>query len=247
MSYEEKGSGPVLSVSGLSFGYPDRPQVLKDIDLKVFPGERVGVIGPNGAGKTTLFLLICGLLKPAGGEIKLFEKPVVPGGFYPEAGLVFQNPDDQLFCPSVGEDVAFGPRNLGLTGKKLEDRVDEALHTAGISQLADKPPHHLSGGEKRMVSIAGVMAMQPQMIIYDEPTSNLDIRYRRRLIDFLQAGSETMLIASHDLEFILEVCSRVILLDRTALMADGIPREVMNDAQLMETHGLERPYSLRKT
>jgi len=244
MARKGKCSEPVLIASKLSFSYPDRAQVLKDLNLKVWPGERVGIIGPNGAGKTTFFLLVCGVLKTTAGEVRLFGKPVVPGGFRPEVGLLFQNPDDQLFCPSVRDDVAFGPRNLELPDEEIKARVREALNVAGIRELVDKPPHHLSGGEKRMVSIAGVLAMRPKLVIYDEPTSNLDIRYRRRLIRFLQAAQETILIASHDLEFILEVCDRVILIDEGSIVADGEPREVMNDVELMEAHGLERPHSL---
>lgn len=244
MARKGKCSEPVLIVSKLSFSYPDRAQVLKDLNLKVWPGERVGIIGPNGAGKTTFFLLVCGVLKTTAGEIRLFGKPVVTGEFRPEVGLVFQNPDDQLFCPSVRDDVAFGPRNLELPEEEVEARVREALAVTGIQKLGDKPPHHLSGGEKRMVSIAGVLAMRPKLVIYDEPTSNLDIRYRRRLIRFLHTARETMIIASHDLEFILEVCDRVVLIDKGSIIADGEPRVVMNDVELMEAHGLERPHSL---
>ena len=231
-------------VSGLSFSYPDKPDVLRDVSLKVLPGERVGLIGPNGAGKTTLFLVICGVLKPGAGEIVLFGKPMTHGDFRPEISMVFQNPDDQLFCPSVRDDVAFGPQNLGLSKGEVEARVTEALALTGGLELADRPPHHLSEGEKRMVSIAGVLAMRPRLMIYDEPNANLDIRSRRRLIRFLQASKETMLIASHDLEFILEVCNRVALMDEGRIVANGEPWEVTGDVELMEAHGLERPHSL---
>ena len=158
--------------------------------------------------------------------------------------MVFQNPDDQLFSPSVWDDVAFGPQNLGLGGEQLAARVQAALHTTGVSGLADRAPHHLSGGEKRMVSIAGVLAMQPRLIIYDEPSASLDIRSRRRLINFLQESPVTSLISSHDLEFILEVCHRVVLLDQGRIVADGPPRQLMADKNLMAAHGLERPHSL---
>ena len=233
-----------LVVSGLNFSYPDKPDVLRDVNLKILPGERVGLIGPNGAGKTTFFLLACGVLKPNAGEILLFGKPVVPGGFRPEVGMVFQDPDDQLFCPSVRDDVAFGPLNMGLPKDEVEARITEALSITGVLELADRPPHHLSGGEKRLVSIAGVLAMRPKLVIYDEPTSNLDIRYRRRLIRFLQSSNETVLIASHDLEFILEVCDRVVLMDEGRIVVNGNPRQVMGNVDLMEAHGLERPHSL---
>jgi cobalt/nickel transport system ATP-binding protein len=235
---------PALSISGLSFSYPDKPDVLRDVSLEILPGERIGLIGPNGAGKTTLFLLICGVLRPSGGEILLFGKPMARGDFRPEIGMVFQNADDQLFCPSVRDDVAFGPQNLGLSKEEVEARITEALSTTGVSELIDRPPHHLSGGEKRMVSIAGVLAMRPRMIVYDEPSANLDLRSRRRLIRFLQTSSETMLVASHDLELVLEVCDRVILMDEGSIVANGNPREMMCDVALMEAHGLERPHSL---
>lgn len=238
---------PVLAVSGLSFWYSGRLPVLKDLNLKVWPGERVGVIGPNGTGKTTFFLLVCGVLKPAAGEIRLFGKPVVPGEFRPEAGMVFQNPDDQLFCPTVRDDVAFGPRNLALSKEEVDARVRDALTVTGIIELGDHPPHHLSGGQKRLAAIAGVLAMHPRLVIYDEPTSNLDSRYRRRLINFLRTSpQEAVLVASHDLEFILEVCSRVLLMDGGHIVAGGDPKEILGNAALMEAHGLERPHSLVK-
>jgi cobalt/nickel transport system ATP-binding protein len=235
---------PALLTSQLTFSYLDHSNVLQSVDLQIMTGERVGLVGPNGAGKTTLFLLTCGVLKPDAGEILLFGEPVLPGDFHPEIGLVFQHPDDQLFCPSVWDDVAFGPQNLGLSKAEVASRVETALSLTGTLELASRPPHHLSGGEKRMVSIAGVLAMQPRMIIYDEPNANLDIRSRRRFISFLETSRETILIASHDLELVLEVCDRVVLLDEGHIVADGDPRETMGDMELMEAHGLERPHSL---
>ena len=233
-----------LELSGLSFSYSKRANVLRNVSLKIAPAERVGLIGPNGSGKTTLFLMTCGVLKPTTGAIRLFGQPMVYGDFRPEIGLVFQNSDDQLFSPSVRDDVAFGPQNLGLSKAEVDARVEEALATAGVLDLADRPPHHLSGGEKRMVAVAGVLAMCPRLVIYDEPSSSLDIRSRRRLIRFLQASSGTLLIASHDLEFVLEVCDRVVLLDEGRIVADGLPRDILGDADLMDAHGLERPHSL---
>jgi cobalt/nickel transport system ATP-binding protein len=235
---------PALAVSGLSFSYPKVPNVLKDVNLQVLSGEKVGIVGPNGTGKTTLFFLICGVLRPSAGRITLFDRPMKYGEFRSEIGLIFQNPDDQLFSPSVRDDVAFGPQNLGLSKAEVDVRVEEALGMAGVLDLADRPPHHLSGGEKRMVAVAGVSAMCPRLVIYDEPSSNLDIRSRRRLIGFLQAMPGTLLIASHDLEFILEVCGRVILLDEGQIVADGPPRDILGDARLMDAHGLECPHSL---
>ncbi|MBN1201623.1 MAG: ABC transporter ATP-binding protein [Anaerolineae bacterium] len=239
-----RSAGPVLAVSGVSFAYPDRPTVLEHVSFDVMPGDRVGLIGPNGAGKTSLFLVICGVARPDTGTITMCGQPVRYGDFHPEIGLVFQNPDDQLFSPSVRDDVAFGPLNMGLPEIDVERRVQEALSITGALALADRPPHHLSGGEKRMVSIAGVLAMRPRLILYDEPDASLDIRSRRRLIRFLQASEQTFLIASHDLELILEVCDRVILLDERRIIADGAPAEILGNTGLMEAHGLEKPHSL---
>jgi cobalt/nickel transport system ATP-binding protein len=239
-----QSSEPALRISSLSFSYPDKSDVLRDVSLHVEPGERLGLIGPNGAGKTTLFLLTCGVLRPSAGEIALFGEAVEPGRFRPEIGMVFQDPDDQLFCPSVHDDIAFGPQNLGLDDRTVDARVERALAIAGVQELVDRPPHHLSGGEKRMVSIAGALAMQPRLVIYDEPSASLDIRSRRRLIRFLQASGETILVASHDLELILEVCDRIVLMDEGRVVAGGQPHVLMADTALMEAHGLEKPHSL---
>lgn len=235
---------PAIFIKNVCFSYPDKRDVLCGVNFQVLPGERVGIIGPNGAGKTTLFMSICGVLTPTAGEIMLFGEPVQPGEFRPEIGLVFQNPNDQLFCASVWDDVAFGPQNMGFSPLEVEKQVQEALAVTGLLELALRPPHHLSGGEKRMVAIAGVLAMSPLAVIYDEPSANLDIRARRRLINFLQSSPQTMLISSHDLELILETCDRVILMDAGKIIADGNPQEIMGDAQLMENHGLEKPHSL---
>ncbi len=240
----EKSINLALEVSSLSFSYPDKSDVLRDINLEIQSGEKVGLIGPNGAGKTTFFLSICGVLKPSNGEISVLGKPVKSGDFNPEIGMVFQNPDDQLFCPSVRDDVAFGPQNMGLSKSEIETRVSEALSAVGCKELAERPPHHLSGGEKRMVSIAGVLAMRPELVIYDEPSANLGMRSRRRVIKLLQTSTQTILISSHDLELILEICDRVFMLDSGQIVADGNPRQIMADEKLMETYGQEKPHSL---
>ncbi|MFA5367324.1 MAG: ABC transporter ATP-binding protein [Dehalococcoidia bacterium] len=237
-------TGTALSISGLSFSYPGGPNALENVSLAVDKGERVGIIGPNGAGKTTLFLLICGILDKSGGTMDVLGKPPANRHFRPDVGLVFQNPDDQLFCPSVRDDVAFGLRNMGLPKDEVESRAMQALSTVGCLELAGRPVHHLSGGEKRMISIAVVLAMHPELVLYDEPSASLDIRSRRRLIRLLQGSNETMLIAAHDLELILEVCNRVVLLDKGKVVADGAPREIMGNAELMEAHGQEKPHSL---
>jgi cobalt/nickel transport system ATP-binding protein len=235
---------PALSVTDLWFSYPDKQDVLKDVSLTLMPGERVGLIGPNGSGKTTLFMVICGVLKPSAGEVMVLGKPVLDGVFRSDAGLVFQNPDNQLFCPSVQDDVAFGPQNMQLPKKEVEARVAEALSAVGVLELAGRPTHHLSGGEKRMVAIATVLAMCPRLVMYDEPSAGLDIRSRRHLIRLLQESQEAILIASHDLELILEICGRVVLIDDGGIVADGSPRSIMGNERLMETHGQEKPHSL---
>ncbi len=233
-----------IAARDLSFGYPDQPDVLCSISLTVQAGDRVGIIGHNGCGKTTLFMLLCGVLHPAAGEILLFGETLKPGQFRPEVGLLFQDPDDQLFSASVRDDIAFGPQNMGFDPAEVAARVAQAADMAGITHLLDRLPHHLSGGEKQMVAIAGLLAMTPQIILYDEPTASLDLRTRRRLIRFLQNSTETVLISSHDLEFVLEVCDRVILIDEGHIIADGCPKAIMGDQALMEKHGLEKPHSL---
>ena len=235
---------PALSAIGLCFSYPDKADVLCEVNLTIMPGERVGVIGPNGSGKTTLFMMACGVLTPSAGEIKVMGRQVVEGQFCPDVGLVFQNPDDQLFCPSVRDDVAFGPKNMGLCHEEVETRVNEAMAAAGITELAARPAHHLSGGEKRMAAIAAVLAMRPSLVLYDEPSASLDIRSRRQLIKLLKHARETMLVSSHDLEFILEVCGRVVIIDDRRIVADGHPEEIMGDEALMMAHGQEKPHSL---
>jgi cobalt/nickel transport system ATP-binding protein len=235
---------PALQFIDLDFSYPDTSDVLRRLNLSIHTGERVGLIGPNGAGKTTLFLVACGLLSPTVGEVRLLGRTVTKGRFNPELALVFQRSDDQLFCPSVREDVAFGPENIGLNPIEVEQRVMEALTAVGAQHLASRPVHHLSEGEKRMVAIAGVLALRPQVIIYDEPSAGLDIRSRRRLIPLLHQSAPTTLIASHDLELILETCTRVLLMDGGQIVADGVPAEIMSDEVLMATHGQEKPHSL---
>ncbi|MFS8854329.1 energy-coupling factor ABC transporter ATP-binding protein [Synechococcus sp. H55.7] len=237
---------PAVEVNQLWIAYPGHPPVLQGLDLRVEVGQHLGVIGPNGAGKTTLFLTLCGLLPLCSGQVSLFGQPLQPGQFRPEVGLVFQDPNDQLFAPSVAEDVAFGPRNLGRSEAEIATAVEAALQMTGTLHLAARPPHHLSGGEKRMVAIAGILAMQPRLVLYDEPTANLDLRARRRLMTFLQQAAHTFLLASHDLELILAVCDQVILLDQGRIWAQGSPAHLMSQADLMEAHGLEVPPSLRR-
>lgn len=237
-------SSPVLQLKSLDFSYPDTPEVLRQLHISIHNGERVGLIGPNGAGKTTLFLLINGILQPSAGKVLSHGNELIKGRFNPGIGLVFQCSDDQLFCPSVYEDVAFGPQNMGLDKEEVTRRVEEALQRVGAEKLAQRPVNHLSEGEKRLVAIAGILALGPQMILYDEPSAGLDIRTRRRLIPILKKSAPTILIASHDLELILEVCTRVLLLNQGMIVADGSPVQIMSDEALMTAHSQEKPHSL---
>lgn len=237
---------PLVLIKELSFWYEPSRVILDSINLEFCRGERVGILGPNGTGKTTLFLLMAGVEKPRRGQIYLDGQPVAPGKFHPQIGMVFQDSNDQIVYPTVGEDVAFGPRNLGLGAAEIENRVSRALAELHITHLRDRAPHHLSGGEKRLVAIAGsILAMRSRIGFYDEPTSNLDIKYRRLLIDFMKKSQqEAALIASHDLEFVLEVCNRVIILDGGHIVADGDPQDILSRHDLLEQHSLEVPYSL---
>jgi len=232
-------------IENLTFAYPHCPPSIHNLSLTVQTGERIGIIGNNGAGKTTLFLLLAGILTPLSGSLFWNDTELQPGSWRPHLGVLLQNPDDQLFASSVQEDVGFGAANQGLRGQALHERVKQALELVGCQDLADRPPHHLSGGEKRLVALAGILAMQPQIILYDEPSANLDCRSRRRLIPLIQDSCPTYLVASHDLELIREVCKRVILLDHGQICADGSTDRILGDPQLLARYDLECPGSLR--
>lgn len=229
----------LLQVRQLHFGYTPQQPLLQDLNLDLESGTRTGIIGENGSGKSTLFLLLSGVLRPDNGEIHLHQDSIRPAKFNPRIGLVFQNPDDQLINPSVREDVAFGPRNLGLDETEVRKRVQEALEQTGCTHLAEQIPHRLSGGEKRMVSIAGVLAMKPELVLYDEPSASLDHRARRRLISYLQTATESMLIASHDLNFLNEVCTRILVLANGHIVAQGSPSEILFADPFLQIHGFE--------
>ena len=234
----------VLHCDGLSVGWPGHAPVLRDLSFRLAPGEHVGLVGPNGAGKTSLFHTIAGVLPAHAGSVQVQGRAVVPGQFRPETALVFQQAEDQLFCPTLIEDVTFGPRNLGLTEAETTARVQAALAQCGLTGLEDRPVHHLSGGEKRRACIAGALVMQPDLMLLDEPSAALDLRQRRRLIALLQGMDQALLVASHDLELVLELCPRVIVIDQGRICADGPARRVLGDAGLMAAHGQEVPHSL---
>ncbi|MDG2990406.1 energy-coupling factor ABC transporter ATP-binding protein [Candidatus Synechococcus calcipolaris G9] len=199
---------PILQICHLDFAYPGQSFLFRDLSLDLWPGDRLGLTGDNGSGKTTLFLLCAGILKPNAGLIRWLGQPVIPGQFQAGLGIVLQNPGDQLFSATVWEDVAFGPENLGLQSRNLQERVAAALQQTGTEHLAERPPHHLSGGEQRMVEIAGVLAMDPQLIIYDEPTAFLDRHSCDRLEQFLGESRHSYILASHDTALVKRVCNR---------------------------------------
>lgn len=240
-----------LEVRNLSYRYADGTAALRDITFAVAEGERIGLIGPNGAGKSTLLLHLNGLLpehpspSPA---VRIFGTPVAEPhltAIRARVGLLFQDPDDQLFCPTVWEDVAFGPQQLDLHGTELTARVSRALDQVGLSGFDERLPHHLSRGEKRRVCLAGLLACEARLLALDEPTSDLDPRGRRELKGFLQGLPVAQIIATHDLDLVVEICPRVIVLDQGGIVVEGPTVSLLSDEALMLAHGLERPHILR--
>jgi cobalt/nickel transport system ATP-binding protein len=236
---------PALSVEGIGFSYPDGHQALFGIDLRIERGERVALLGPNGAGKTTLVLHLNGVLETQAGAVEVAGLPVLRPNLKEirrRVGIVFQDPDDQLFMPTVREDVAFGPANLGLQGPELQERVQAALAAVGMEAFADRPPHHLSFGQRRRVAVATVLAMDPEILVLDEPSSNLDPATRRELADILKSIELTMLMVTHDLPYALELCSRAVVMNGGVIVADGPTHEVLSDRASMAANRLELPY-----
>ncbi len=232
----------MIEVESLRFAYPGREAALADVSFRVAAGERVGLVGPNGAGKTTLLLCLAGALKLDPGMVRvagLDPAKVAERKRLPQAvGVVFQNADDQLFHATVGDDVAFGPLNLGLPPDEVRTRVADALAQVGLSGSEARGPLDLSGGEKRRAALAGVLAMRPELLLLDEPTAALDPRGRREVLTLVRSLPGTHVVASHDLEFVRAACSRVLVLDAGRLAADGPCAEVFADRALMESHGL---------
>jgi cobalt/nickel transport system ATP-binding protein len=239
---------PALRVAGLHFAYPDGRVALGGVDLTVAAGERVALLGPNGAGKTTLVLHLNGILHGGGGTVEVAGTPVDPrdraavAEIRRRVGIVFQDPDDQLFMPTVAEDVAFGPANLGVRGDELRARVDEALAAVDMAAHRDQVPHHLSFGQRRRVAVATVLAMRPEVLVLDEPSSNLDPASRRELARIIASLPVTVLMVTHDLPYALELCPRSVILDTGRIVADGGTRELLADRELLAAHRLELPY-----
>lgn len=238
----------ILEVKNLHFSYPDGHEAIKNISFIIHHGETIGIIGANGAGKSTLLMLLTGILFPDAGEVIAGDvhvtKKTLPV-IRKMLGMVFQNPDDQLFMTSVYDDVAFGPRNYKLDESEVEDRVMKALELVGITHLKDRAPFKLSGGEKRAAAIATVLSMQPDILIMDEPTSALDPKSRRRVMNLLKSFEHTKIITSHDLDMVFETCNRIIVINKGEIVADGITAEVLTNAELLDRCGLEMPLSIQ--
>jgi cobalt/nickel transport system ATP-binding protein len=240
-----------IEIRDLRFTYPDGKEALRGVSFAIADGECVGLVGPNGSGKSTLLLHLNGLLPeslPKSPHVTIYGCALgqeTAAEIRRDVGLLFQDPDDQLFCPTVYEDVAFGPQQFGLSEQQLKAAVTKALEVTSLIGHEHRSPHHLSSGEKRRVCLAGVLACEPRVLALDEPTSNLDPRGKRSLIRTLKSIPATKIIATHDLEMVVELCSRTIVLDQGLIVADGPTHQLLGNEQLMLTHGLEKPHILR--
>ncbi|MDI6873468.1 energy-coupling factor ABC transporter ATP-binding protein [Candidatus Solincola sp.] len=234
---------PAVEIRGLYYAYPDGTPALRGVDLLVEEGESVGIVGPNGAGKSTLLLHLNGILTGRG-EVKIFGLPVVKENLREirrRVGLVFQDPDDQLFSPTVFDDVAFGPLNMGFSRQEVAEAVERALREVGLTGLERKSAFHLSFGQKKRAAIATVLSMNPDLLVLDEPSSNLDPRARRELSELLQGVKITKVVVTHDLPFVFENCERVVVMDAGKVVADGNVFDILSNEELLQRHGLELP------
>ena len=238
---------PSLQIKELAFAYPDGNQALFGVNLSINKGERIALLGPNGAGKTTLVMHMNGIHPTMQGEVRIAGVVVDSKNketlkqIRAKVGIVFQDPDDQLFMPTVGEDVAFGPYNMGARGAELEQIVDEALNLVGMAEFKERPPHHLSFGQRRRVAVATVLAMKPEILVLDEPSSNLDPASRRELADILRSLDITIVMVTHDLPYAFELCERSVILSGGIIVADGETSKILKDENLLKTHRLELP------
>lgn len=238
----------IVEARNLEYTYPDGTEALHDVSFRIIHGESVGIVGANGAGKSTLLLHLNGSFWPGRGDVRIGDFPITKKNLDSvrrTVGMLFQDPDDQLFMPTVHEDVAFGPLNLGLPDDEIDARVIDALERVGALHLKNRPPYRLSGGEKRAVAMATVLSMLPDILVIDEPTSELDPRSRRRFIDMLKSFKHTKIIATHDLDLVLDACERTIVLRQGRVLADGPTREIFSNDELLEESGLERPLSMQ--
>ncbi|MCI4676392.1 energy-coupling factor ABC transporter ATP-binding protein [Candidatus Mycolicibacterium alkanivorans] len=238
-------STPAICVENLHHRYPDGRVALDGVDLSIAPGERVAILGPNGAGKTTLMLHLNGVLAATSGTVEISGIPLARKTLRDirrRVGLVFQDPDDQLFMPTVAQDVAFGPANFGITGDQLAARVSAALKIVSMTEHADRSPAHLSGGQRRRAALATVLACEPEILVLDEPSANLDPVARRELAETLAALPATMVIVTHDLPYAAQLCDRAIVLDHGVVVADDTVTAVLSDSELLAAHRLELPW-----
>ncbi len=238
----------MIEMKHVSFRYEAGKEILNDISFRLEKGESVGLIGANGAGKSTIMKLLSGILFGEG-KVMIAGTPVGPKNLYEirrKLGYVLQDSDDQMFMPTVYEDMIFAPRNYGLSKEETEERIDEVLEKLDLMELKHSRNHKISGGEKRMAAIATILAMDPEVILMDEPTASLDPYNRRLVINAINSLSQTKLITSHDLDMILDTCSRVILLDQGKIIADGKTEEILQDQKLLEAHRMELPLSFTR-
>lgn len=238
-------SAPAIEIAGVTYTYPDGHLALDGVNLTIDHGERVAVLGPNGAGKTTLILHLNGIHTPSHGAVTIGGLPVAKANVAEvrrRVGIVFQDPDDQLFMPTVRQDVAFGPANLGLRGDDLDASVHDALRAVGMQAHADRPPHHLSFGERRRVALATVLSMRPDVLVLDEPSSNLDPASRRELAEIVAGLDITIVLVTHDLPYALQLCPRSVVLNRGRIVADGSTVAILGDNSLLSSNRLELPY-----
>ena len=237
----------IVEARDLHFSYPDGTEVLRGISFRITHGESVAIVGANGAGKSTLLLQLNGYLTAGSGTLRIGDSPLVRENLKivrRAVGMVFQDPDDQLFMPTVFDDVAFGPLNMGLPKDEVIQRVNDALETVGALHLKDRPPYRLSGGEKRSVAIATVLSMSPDIMVMDEPTSNLDPRARRLLIELLKSFLHTKIIATHDLDMVMDLCERTLVIRDGLIIADGPTKEIMENEELLASSSLEKPLGM---
>jgi cobalt/nickel transport system ATP-binding protein len=237
-------TAPAIELRDVRFTYPDGHVALDGISLVLGPGERVAILGPNGAGKSTLCLHLNGILRPTSGEVLVAGAPITDKTMLQVrrgVGVVFQDPDDMLFMPTVEQDIAFGPANLGLSREEIAGRVDEALAMVGMSEVRDRPPHHLSFGQRKRVAAAAVLAMRPDVLVLDEPSSNLDPRARREFAEILARLPQTLVLVTHDLPYAWQLCDRAIVVDAGVIAADGPIGDILADQTLLAAHALELP------